>query len=136
MRGESPTRPGILNARPEVVVVPARVPFRSSARHEIVPVRGWVANQRMRASAGSGAAALPTRAAGAVPGSASNSDGPQSSCLLCVSSHSSQILRELLGQKLLDLKPVCDREPLGALADEKDMVGPFHDEPARPLTDS
>ncbi len=40
MIGESPTRPGIFQARPEVVVVAEMSPFSLTAMHGIVPVGG------------------------------------------------------------------------------------------------
>src|ERR1700744_582819 len=40
MIGESPTRPGIFQARPEVVVVAEMSPFSFTAMHGIVPVGG------------------------------------------------------------------------------------------------
>src|SRR4029077_16318627 len=38
--GESPTRPGIFHANPDVVVVAEMSPFASTAMHGIVPVGG------------------------------------------------------------------------------------------------
>ena len=40
MMGESPTRPGIFQERPEVVVVPLTSPLALTARQLIVPVMG------------------------------------------------------------------------------------------------
>src|SRR5580700_6446792 len=40
MIGESPTRPAIFQARPEVVVVPETSPFSFTARQLMVPVGG------------------------------------------------------------------------------------------------
>src|SRR6266404_7811009 len=40
MMGESPTRPGIFHASPEVVVVAEMSPFSFTAMHGIVPVGG------------------------------------------------------------------------------------------------
>src|ERR1043166_2213479 len=49
MIGESPTRPGIFQDNPEVVVVPEISPFAFTARQLIVPVGGYLITSRARA---------------------------------------------------------------------------------------
>src|SRR5436305_3431065 len=50
MIGESPTRPGIFQARPLVVVTPDISPFGFKARQLMVPVGGWRAISQAQAS--------------------------------------------------------------------------------------
>src|SRR5712692_330942 len=50
MRGESPTRPAIFHARPEVVVVPEMSPFSFRARQLIVPVGGCATTSRIHSA--------------------------------------------------------------------------------------
>src|SRR6202035_3588527 len=63
MIGESPTRPGIFHASPEVVVVAEISPLASTAMHGIVPVGGcaitsWMCGNHARFSGVSKIAAI------------------------------------------------------------------------------
>src|SRR4029079_78749 len=77
MSGESPTRPGILKARPLVVVMPERSPFASSARQLIVPqaLSGLIPSSRHKSSR----LLEDAFGGGAYAGTSSRFGGPQSS---------------------------------------------------------
>src|SRR5947209_20535077 len=69
--GESPTRPGIFQARPLVVVTPDISPLAFNARQFMVPVGGWTAISQAQARVASPAAgnhSLSRRLAVGLPG--------------------------------------------------------------------
>src|SRR6476620_8273301 len=104
MSGESPTRPGILNARPLVVVMPEKSPLASSARQLIVPhaLSGSIPSNRHICSRESdddffGGAAY--------AGTSSFLGGPQSSMSLICSFQRSHFSRDASVSRFSSLKP-------------------------------
>src|ERR1051325_10310401 len=104
MIGESPTRPGILKARPLVVVVPEMSPRSLTARQFMVPVGGWATIRSARAS--SSGLSVNNELVGLVSGEAR--PGPQESLSLMDSFHFNHTRRDSSVRRSSFLKP-CAR---------------------------
>src|SRR5215510_317056 len=104
--GESPTRPGIFQANPEVVVTPEISPLASTARQLMVPVgrfRKISSIQAFRATSSGGSFTCEVFAPPA--GAVLCQFGPQLSFGLRLSRHASQALRDLSVSKSSFLNP-------------------------------
>src|SRR5215471_8227734 len=121
MIGESPTRPGIFQERPEVVVTAETSPFASTAIQGIVPVGGsrMTSTARARSICSSGESpnigAICSRSAAVGFHSGLSLPGRQLKDVEAF--QASQIFREAFGNS----------EAAGAIANQHHMIGALHD---------
>src|SRR5262245_23478907 len=104
--GESPTRPGIFHAKPEVVVTPEISPFASTARQLIVPVGRLRRTSAIQALSATSSGERFTCEVFTFPAGAVLCQlGPQLSCGFKLSRHASHALRDSSVNKSSFLNP-------------------------------